>query len=196
MATVISLRNDFDADLKRASDLLEAVQLPYFQLALIYELAFLRCFLAWEIFLEETFYAYMLSKPSPDGTTYGRYVRPRNLQHARKLVRGEGKFSAWANSKMVLKRADLFFDQGEPFSTGLAAASGDLADMGKVRNRIAHRSGTAKSEFLELVRQRHGSVPQGTNAGRFLLGKDPGVAQGRFHVYLSALSGISRVIAP
>jgi hypothetical protein len=196
MASVVSLRTRFDEDLKRARQLLEAVRLPTYQKALIYELAYLRCFLAWEVFLEETFYAYMLHKPSPNGTVFKRYVAPKNDGHARDIVRGQRRYATWAKGKEVIGRAELFFDQGEPFASGLASASGDLADMVIVRNRIAHQSGTAKTNFLELVRRKHGSVPRGTNAGRFLLGSEPTAGQNRFDEYLSVISAVSRVIAP
>lgn len=196
MPAVGALRDDFDNDLRKAEDLLAAVRLPFFQQALIYELAFLRCFLAWEIFLEETFYAYMLRKPAPDGTTYRRYVAPKNTDHAQKIIRGQRRFSAWTNSDEIVRRAELYFDSGEPFTSGLGTISSDLADMVTVRNRIAHRSGSAKTRFLELVRRKHGSVPQGTNAGRFLLGTEAGSSENRFKAYLGILVGASRIIAP
>jgi hypothetical protein len=172
------------------------VSLPHFQAALICELAYLRCFLAWEVFLEECFYAYMLGKESPCGSTFRRYVTPTDARHARRLVKGARKFSTWADSTDVAARAKLFFRDGDPFATALGAASSDLADMVKIRNRIAHRSGTAKSEFLDLVRRRHGSVPPGTNAGRFLLGIDSGATANRFSNYLAVIQAGSRVIAP
>lgn len=196
MASVHSLRHDFDNDFKKARGLLDAVSLPTYQKALIYELAFLRCFLAWEIFLEETFYAYMLNKAAPDGSTFRRYIAPPNIEHARKIIRGQRQFSAWAQGVEVMDRAQLYFENGEPFVTGLATAGSDLADMVVVRNRIAHGSGTAKSKFLDLVRRKHGSVPQGTNAGRFLLGTDTGFTENRFNAYLGVLTGASRLIAP
>lgn len=196
MASVASLRSRFDEDLQRARQLLGAVRLPTYQKALIYELAYLRCFLAWEVFLEETFYAYMLRKPAPDGTLFQRYVNPVSDEHARKIVRGQRRYAMWAKSKEVIGRAELFFDHGEPFASGLGAASSDLADMVVVRNRIAHQSGNAKADFLDLVRRKHGSVPRGTNAGRFLLGSEPAATQNRFEDYLEVITAVSRVIAP
>lgn len=196
MASVASARKNFDADLERARRLLAAVRLPTYQKALVYELAFLRCFLAWEVFLEEIFYAYMLHKPAPDGTIYARYVSPRDEQHARDIIRGEKRFATWARGSEVIKRAELFFERGEPFSSGLGAASSDLADMVVVRNRIAHQSGMAKTQFLELVRKRHGSVPRGTSAGRFLLGTDATATVNRFDTYLQVVYAVSRLVAP
>lgn len=196
MTSVASARNSFDADLERARRLLAAVSLPTYQKALIYELAFLRCFLAWEVFLEETFYAYMLQKPAPDGTVFTRYISPRDEQHARDIIRGERRFATWSRGADVIKRAELFFERGEPFSSGLGAAGGDLADMVVVRNRIAHQSGTAKTKFLDLVRRKHGSVPRGTSAGRFLLGTDATATTNRFEAYLRVVSAVSRVVAP
>ena len=196
MASVRSLRDAFDNDLKQARQLLEAVQLPTYRKAVIYELAFLRCFLAWEVFLEGTFYAYMLGKGSPDGTKFGCYVSPRDEQHARDIIRGNRRFATWARSGDVIQRAELYFNNGEPYSSALGSASSDLVDMVIVRNRIAHQSGSAKSNFLDLVRRKHGSVPQGTNAGRFLLGSDVGASENRFEQYLGVISAVSKVVAP
>lgn len=88
MASPRALRTNLDADLNRAIALAGAVNLPNFQAALIYELAFLRCFLAWEVFLEETFYAYLLGRSAPNGTAFQRHLMPRNLEHAKQVIRG------------------------------------------------------------------------------------------------------------
>jgi hypothetical protein len=118
MASVRSLRDAFDNDLAQARRLLEVVKLPTYQKALIYELAFLRCFLAWEVFLEGTFYAYMLQKASPNGSHFSCYMSPRDEQHARDIIRGNRRYATWARSSDVIRRAELYFSNGEPYGNG------------------------------------------------------------------------------
>src|SRR5688572_28131810 len=61
--------------------------LPHFQTALIAELAFLRCFLSWEVFLEDIFVAYVQGSRSPGGASYQSYISSPNLKHTRDLIR-------------------------------------------------------------------------------------------------------------
>lgn len=196
MASPRALRIALNTDLTRAGALAAAVALPHFQAALIYELAFLRCFLAWEVFVEETFYQYILGRTAPNGTIYRRYLTPRSMVHAKQIVRGGRPFVTWTDPGRIIDRAELFLRDGEPYATALGSASSDLADMVKIRNRIAHRSERASDEFLELVRRKLGSVPQGTSPGRFLRGTDTGAAANRFDTYLALLQVLSGVIVP
>lgn len=196
MASLRKLRTNFDADLNRSTALTAAVALPNFQAALISELAFLRCFLAWEVFLEETFYQYALGRAAPDGSQFPRYLTPTSMDHAKRVIRGGRAFVTWTDAGRVTERAEMFLRDGEPYATALGNASSDLADMVKIRNRIAHRSERATEEFLELVRRKLGYVPQGMSPGRFLRGNDPGVAARRFDAYLAILRVTAAVISP
>src|SRR6202521_4650386 len=105
MASTRALRTAFEADVNRAIGLTAAVALPHFQAALIYELAFLRCFLAWEVFLEETFYQYVLGRSAPDGTAFTRYLTPRSMSHAKQVVRGGRGFVTWTDPGRIVDRA-------------------------------------------------------------------------------------------
>jgi hypothetical protein len=211
MARPATLYKSFDDELTTSLALLDTVRalrfpasanrrftaLPYFQVALVAELVFLRCFLAWEVFLEEVFISYLMGAPSRDGTTYVTYVAAPSASHARSMVIGErGAFSAWSDGRQVRARANLFFDAGEPFDNGLSTISTALSDMVIVRNRIAHRSGRALERFLGLVRQTHGSVPRGMSAGRFLLAPGASPTTTRLEEYVVVLRGASQLIVP
>jgi hypothetical protein len=196
MASLRTLRTNLETDLTRATALTNAVALPNFQAALISELAFLRCFLAWEVFLEEAFYQYILGRAAPDGTQYARYLQPRNMTHAKQVIRGGRAFVTWTDTRSIIDRAEMFLRDGEPFATALGNASSDFADMVKIRNRIAHRSDRATADFLELVRRTLGSVPQGMSPGRFLRGTDPANAARRFDNYLTVVRVTAAAIVP
>lgn len=196
MASPRTLRTNLEADIDRATALVGAVSLPNFQAALIHELAFLRCFLAWEVFLEDTFYAYLMGRSAPNGSVYQRYMTPRSLDHAKRVIRGDRPFVTWTIPGAVTDRAEMFLREGEPYATAIGNVSSDLSDMVKIRNRIAHRSDSASSTFLALVRQKLGSVPPGMSPGRFLRGTDPAATSTRFEVYLTLLRVSAAAIAP
>jgi hypothetical protein len=211
MARPAQLARNFEQDLDRSIALLDTIRelrfpeasgrrfraLPNFQVALIGELAFLRCFLAWEIFLEEIFMSYAHGHAAPDGTVYPCYVTAPTHSHTRDIVRGEGRgFASWASPSQVTARARLFFKDGEPFESALGTVDTPLTDMVTVRNRIAHRSGSAATKFLALVRQRQGSVQPGMSPGRFLLGPGTNPANRRIDEYLTILRTASRSLAP
>jgi hypothetical protein len=90
----------------------------------------------------------------------------------------------------------MFLRDGEPYAQALANVSSDLADMVKIRNRIAHRSERATAEFLELVRRKLGHVPQGMSPGRFLRGTDAGATVRRLDAYLVQLRLTAAAIVP
>lgn len=206
-----TLLQTFEEELDRSVALLDAVRelrfppsarrrfpaLPNSQLALIAELSFLRCFLSWEVFLEEVFMAYALGGASRDGSHFVCYMAAPDSSHAREMVKGESRgFVAWADPNGVLKRARLFFDGGEPFETALSTISTPLNDMVVVRNRVAHRSGRAADRFLELVRRQHGAVTRGMSAGRFLLSPGTNPNQRRLDEYVVLLRAAGAIIVP
>ena len=205
------LLTTLDSDLDKAVALVDAVRalrlppaagggfraLPNFQVALIAELSFLRCFLAWEVFLEEIFLSYAQGKAAPGGTVFPSYVAAPTQAHLRDMLRGERRpFVSWSNPTDVTRRAGLYLKDGEPFQSALATISTPLNDMITVRNRIAHRSGTAATRFLALVRQRHGSVQPGMSPGRFLLAPGTNPASRRLDEYVVLLKTTARAIAP
>ena len=211
MARPENLLQTFEDDLDRSLALLDTIRelrfpasagkrfqaLPNFQVALIAELAFLRCFLSWEVFLEEVFMSYALGATSRDGSRFPCYIVAPTASHARDMVKGESRtFVAWANPDAVLKRAHLFFEGAEPFETALSTISTPLNDMVVVRNRVAHRSGRAANRFLELVRKQHGSVARGMSAGRFLLGPGTNPAHRRLDEYVILLRSAGRILVP
>jgi hypothetical protein len=211
MARPVRLLSNFEQDLDRSIALVDTVRelrfppssgrqfpaLPNFQVALIGELAFLRCFLAWENFLEEMFMAYAQGQAAPGGTVFPSYLSAPTQVKTRAIVRGERRaFVSWADASQVTARAKMYFEDGEPFDTVLGTAGTALADMVTVRNRIAHRGGTAAEKFLTLVRQRLGSVQPGMSPGRFLLGPGTNPANRRIDEYLTVLRTAGNSLAP
>lgn len=210
MPTASGLFDTLDRDLSSALSLVSTVQelrfppgsgrafpaLPYLQLALIAELAFLRSYIAWETYLEELFVCYARGMPAADGTRFPCYLAAPNTAHLRVIIVGERRgFASWSDASQVRKRSRLYFSDGEPFVSVLDNASTSLDDMSIVRNRIAHRSGTAAKKFLDLVRARTGTIQPGVNPGRFLLARGADPSRRRLDEYLEVLRLAGRQLA-
>lgn len=208
MAQARGLLDTLNRDLDRALDLITAVQklrapkrkgfpaLPYLQVALVAELAFLRCFIAWETFIEEVFVSYARGKAACDGTVFPCFLSAPTEAHLRNMIIGERRgFAPWSDVSSVRKRAKLYFPDGEPFVNVLDSASTALNDMVIVRNRIAHRAPSASRKFLDLVQSRHGTIPPGINPGRFLLGPGTNPSMRRVDEYVEVLRLAARQIA-
>ena len=132
------------------------------------ELAFLRAFLAWEAFLEESFILYLLGRTSPGGYSPKRYYFPPNQTMATEWL-AEGKdYAKWANCQEVERRAFRHFEQGSPFSQSLRSNQSVLSDANAIRNMIAHESASAQVKFESIVRRELGTLPITGTAGAFL----------------------------
>jgi hypothetical protein len=136
---------------------------------MIVELAFLRSFLAWESFLEDSCILYLMGKKSPKGYTPKRYVMPKNLNHALDFTSAEARYADWTVADAVIKRAERFFKDGEPYSSALKIRNSRFNDLKTLRNAITHSSSQARDKFKALVRRELTYYPNGLAPGGFLL---------------------------
>jgi len=144
---------------------------------LVVEMAFMRMFLAWEDFLEESFVHYMTGAVPAHGRKPVPIVVYGEIEHARKVVYGNGrKYTDWCEPSRVIDRAKLHFKKGEPFASAVAGASVHLMRMRTIRNRIAHRSTWAHEQFKGLLSEFYGSAATITTPGRALLAPPPPAA--------------------
>jgi hypothetical protein len=163
----------FRTEVSNATKLLEKIEnnpglLHQPQVDLIFELAFLKIFIAWEQFLENTFVRYMCGASSLSGKKPIRIISARYLDGALRVICGERPYADWASVEIVVERANRFFDNGEPYATPLQSAAAELANMRKVRNHIVHHSNKSREDFTKLLVSTYGFRPQGMTAGRFL----------------------------
>lgn len=135
----------------------------------IIELVFLRGFLAWESFLEESFILHMLGKQPKKGKAPHRYVLPPNRKAAFRLASEGHAYAKWEAATEVATRATRFFRDGRPYTAPLRAAQARLDEARTLRNAIAHRSDTAQKNFEALARNKlGGTLPPGLTVGGFL----------------------------
>src|SRR5208337_1094296 len=130
---------------------------------------FLRAFLAWEVFVEESFILYLSGQNPPRGRSPNRFAFPPNLKTAMEWVVPEGRpYAGWTVPAHVTNRAERFFRDGRPFADVLRANQHSLEEARIIRNAIAHKSMSARDKFETLVRTKLGALPPHTTVGSFL----------------------------
>lgn len=163
---------------------------------LITELAFLRIFLAWEDFLEQSFVRYMCGGMTASGYRPQLYVNPVSLDHAYDILRGQRAFVEWSNGGDVLQRARLFFRNGRPYHPAIAGALQELDEMRILRNGIAHRSAAAIRHFEDLARKLLGYRPRGVTPGLLLASTHSPSGRTHLHHYSEVIKAVAYQIAP
>jgi hypothetical protein len=165
---------EFKNDVAGCARLLLSVRgagFPFFQVELFAELSFLRMYVSWEAFLEESFSRFLCGARGISGAIPTSCVNPHSIEHAKSILVGldrGGRYADWSRRDTVTARASLFFRDGAPFSIPLTAAARDLDDMRAIRDCIAHKSRVSKESVAKIVQRRTG-VAHKYSAGRFLL---------------------------
>ncbi len=131
-----------------------AYVLPQNQRDFISDSAFLKLFIAWETFLEDSFIKYMLGEPSITGASIVRYVQPVDEQHANKILIGTQKYVDWSNPDIVKRLCNLFFDTANPYNTFINSMLTDLFDLKTVRNAAAHLTSTTRQQLDSVGTRR------------------------------------------
>ncbi|MEO0021946.1 MAG: hypothetical protein ABIK48_07230 [candidate division WOR-3 bacterium] len=145
-------------------------QLPKNVVSSVYELSFLKMYLAWEWFLERTFILYMLGEKTDKGYSPNRYVNPRDEENAYDIIKGGARYPDWLSVDLVTEKAKIFFENGSPFVEALkekANINDALKQMKHIRNMIVHISRYAKRIYEDLLRREFGSK-RDLSPGEFL----------------------------
>lgn len=144
---------------------------------LLYELAFLRIFIEWEVFLERTFLRYLCGYRSRSGAAFaptsGRYCS--SISSAQTLILGNRSYLLWHSPTSVATRARAHLALS-PHETVITSATSQLTHMAAVRHRIAHGQEDAKAKFDAATMALVGRRYIGARAGRFLRDWDRSVA--------------------
>lgn len=136
-------------------------------LELIYELAFLRLFNAWEDFLEESIIRYMCGYAHKGGQEKPANGYFRTLDDARVALREGRDYVLWHSPKKTVKRCQKHL-RCSLAETVIGSAQSKLEYFAAIRHRIAHAQSHAKSEFdrvsMILASRRY----RGSRPGRLL----------------------------
>lgn len=150
---------------------------PYPRIELLYELAYVRIFTEWELFLEQTFLRYLCGFHSSLGaaTMVSGLQYYKSIAAAESAVQGGRDFVLWHNPSHVAARSRRFFSSGL-HETVVSANTMRLENFGRIRHRIVHSQTDAKNKFNAVAMALAGRRYPKARPGKFLRDKQVGVA--------------------
>jgi hypothetical protein len=172
--------------------------LRVFRVELLYELAFLMIFVAWEDFLEQSFLRYLCGFASAGGQAVlksGKFRR--SIADAERAILGRRQYALWHSPITVISRCRGFFSNGI-HSHVIASIQSRLECFSSVRHRIAHAQADAKRQFDAATMHLAGRRYAGARPGRFLRDWAPNaVQQSRWlETIADELKGLAHQIVP
>lgn len=167
------VKDEFKQQTERSFALIQSIneaqpRFPPDQVCLAYEFSFLRCFLAWEWFIENTFILYMLGEKTDKGYRPKCYVKPVNREHAYDFVKEGRDYADWTSPDIVIRKSRLFFENGDPYEDALGPITSDIQDMKTIRNAIVHMSAESREKVRTLIRDKLVYARGGIAVGEFL----------------------------
>lgn len=158
---------------------LNGSKITIYDLEYAYEIAYLRVFVAWEVFLENVLFrllaGYTISgnqEPLKEGKSYAK-----NIGAARTLIQGNRDFVLWHACGKNINRAAIKFNNSN-FEQVLKSAEDDLDMFSAIRHRIAHEQDDARNNFNEATMALCGRRFRAARAGRFLRYINPNSVNG------------------
>jgi hypothetical protein len=175
-------------------------ELTPLRLMALYEMAYLRMFVAWESFLEETFLRTMCGYESAQYIPIFKSGQSRqpNLKDAFQALLFPGQdYLLWHNPKRIKRWAESWFDQG-PHELVIASNLSRLEWLGAIRHRIAHGSKDARTKMDKATTGLAGRRYAGSSPGRFLRSWNEASQPRERWLYTirSELSGLAGQISP
>jgi len=132
------------------------------------EAAFLQVHKNWEVFLEETLICILNGQVVLSGVA----ISPKLIVADRDLIRvilyQDKNYIEWTDEVTIRKRFERHLIIPNRIIDSLNVISTELKDIIKIRNFIAHSSGTAKINYENLVRARLGGNPDTSRASYYL----------------------------
>ena len=141
-------------------------QLYTSRLEAIYELAFLRIFIFWELFVEDSFTRYICGYISPGWRPALINLPFKTINQAEQNILGAQHYVSWGPSHTI-SRSKKYLNQGLHESV-IASNQTRLEWFVAIRNRIAHKSKSSKSKFNMGTMKLAGRRYFGSSPGRFL----------------------------
>lgn len=163
-------------------------------------LSFLRTFVAWETFLEQSFISYLLGSKPPGGPKPKRLVKPATRRMAvLVIIGGDRDYADWYKWDQLKGRAKKYFEDGKPYTDALLGQKSLFDEMATLRNAIAHSSSHSQEKFKSLVRSKlSGFYPPNLTVGGFLAMTVPGSSppESFLEYYLGSVNNLAELIVP
>lgn len=162
----------------------------------IAESAYLKIYISWETFLENSFIDYLLGEASITNKRPAKWANPLDSLHANNILKGVQKFVDWSNPEVVRRLSKVYFHEGYVFNSELSAINNDLLDMKKIRNSAAHVSSSTSNELDALSTRLLGRPCTGFSAYKLLFSTNPNNAPATFiDDYIAKLDITAEAIA-
>lgn len=160
------------------------------KLEALYELAFLRLFVAWEVCLEDVFYRTLCGYASSTGQetlVVGTYYPSLAVAQAAVLPETR-RYLLWSDPATVIRRCRQHIASGRQETT-IASHQARLAHFASVRHRIVHGQEHARHNFNLATLAIAGRTYLASSPGRFLRDRHAGVSY--LETILSELHGLA-----
>jgi hypothetical protein len=89
------------------------------------------------------------------------------------MLIGTQRYVDWANPETVVKLANLYLKDGEPFNTNLKSIQSHLSDLKTIRNSCAHLSSTTSAQLDSVASRLLGKPVSGVSVTDLLTATDP-----------------------
>jgi len=167
---------NFDKNVKNSFQWIKAInslvamdssQLTNEQIYFAYEYAFLKVFVGWERFTQDSFVAYITGRRIK-GHCYRTYLKNVTETHALELLSGRSPYPDWTQFEDIYRLAKLFFVNHEAFTLPFKEIEAIFIEIKKIRNAIVHMSFLANEKFRGLLRNNLTSYNIDMIPGEFL----------------------------
>lgn len=156
---------------------LDADRIKLHDVELAYELAYLRIFVEWEVFLEKALSRFMCGfehsggmEPLKTGLGYAR-----RISDAKNALLNNRDYILWHNPDKVIQHANRILN-GSRFEIIIASARVSLENFAAIRHRVAHSQEDAAVKFDRATMVIAGRRYRASRPGRFLRDWNPSVA--------------------
>lgn len=139
----------------------------------ISESAYLKLFIAWENFLQNSYIEYMLWEPSISWKIIHRYISPNDSDHANGILLGCQRYIDWTNPEIIKKMSNLHFTVDNPFDVWISSMLNELFDMKTIRNAAAHFSITTAKPLDALASKKLGKICSNMKISELIFSLDP-----------------------
>lgn len=185
-------------DLNRPGSLTHS-ELSLTRLEALHEMAYLRIFAGWEVFIEATFLRMMCGYHSHLYTPIfapGR-TNVANLKAAKAALYKNRRFLLWHNPKDIRDRSRDWFSNS-PHELVATSSLARLEWFAAVRHRIAHKSEDSRQQLDSATMNLCGQRFRGSSAGRFLRTWDQSASPRQRWLYTigDELTNLAGQIAP
>jgi hypothetical protein len=162
---LLSFRNElgtlrkFDSQNQSAFSSSKSSNLTANQLHLLVETVFFRAYRTYEHYIRDVFLLYCTGHSSKSGKAVTSFLNPRDVEHAEQLMKSSMPFVEWGSPDEVIKRAELYLDQGFPIKAPYTSRVAVLRDYKHIRNHIAHSSTESLTNYRKVLGRYFGAPP-------------------------------------